>query len=68
MKEIILNVEGMHCGGCEQRVKNALESIEDVENVVANHVTGIVEITLKEEVAEELIKEKINDIGFKVVD
>ena len=44
MKEIILNVEGMHCEGCENRVKSAVKSIEGVEKVEANHLTGIVEI------------------------
>ena len=33
MKEIILNVKGMVCGGCEKRVQNALSTIEGVENI-----------------------------------
>ena len=31
MKEIVLNVKGMMCGGCENRVKNALSTIEGVQ-------------------------------------
>lgn len=66
MKETTIKVEGMVCGGCENRVQNALKTIEGVENVVANHMTGTVTVTSKSEVKESVIKEKIEDIGFKV--
>ena len=66
MKETIIKVEGMVCNGCENRVQNALKNINGVENVVADHTTGIVTITSKNEVAESTMKEKIEDIGFKV--
>ena len=66
MKETTIKVEGMVCNGCENRVQNALKTIDGVENVVANHNTGIVTITSNNEVAESVLKEKIEDIGFKV--
>lgn len=66
MKEIIINVKGMVCNGCENRVQNALKTIEGVEEVVANHNDGTVKVTLKEEVSKDVIKEKIEDIGFEV--
>ena len=44
MKETILNVKGMVCGGCENRVKNALSQIEGVKNVEADFKTGIVKV------------------------
>lgn len=66
MKETIIKVEGMVCGGCENRVQNALKTIEGVENVVANHTNGTVKITSKDEVEVETMKEKIEDIGFEV--
>lgn len=66
MKETIIKVEGMVCGGCENRVQNALKTIEGVEEVVANHETGIVKVTAKDEVDEKVMKEKIEDIGFEV--
>lgn len=66
MKETIIKVEGMVCSGCENRVQNALKTIEGVENVVANHTKGTVIITSKNEVEENVMKEKIEDIGFKV--
>ncbi len=66
MKETIIKVEGMVCNGCENRVQNALKNIEGVENVIADHVTGTVTVTSKEKVAESVMKERIEDIGFEV--
>ena len=67
MKEIILIVNGMMCGGCENRVKNAIKNIEGVENVTANHNTGKVIVISNNEVSEEIIKETLEDIGYEVV-
>lgn len=66
MKETIIKVEGMVCNGCENRVQNALKTIEGIENVVANHISGTVTVTSKSEVTISAMKEKIEDIGFKV--
>ena len=67
MKEIILNVKGMVCNGCENRVKNALKNIDGVEEVLANHETGVVKVTSSENVSKEKLEETIEDIGFEVV-
>ena len=67
MKDIELKVEGMVCNGCENRVKNALKNINGVEGVDANYTTGIVKVTTSDDVLENTIKEKIEDIGFEVV-
>ena len=67
MKETVIKVNGMVCGGCENRVKNALKTIEGIEDVVADHEKGIVTVTSKEEVSINTMKEKIEDIGFEVV-
>ncbi len=66
MKETIIKVEGMVCGGCENRVKNALKTIDGIENVLADHISGTVTITSTDEVTENVMKEKIEDIGFEV--
>lgn len=68
MKEIEINVKGMVCGGCEKRVRNAVSSIEGVENVIANHETGKVDVAYKDNIDVQAIKEKIEDIGFEVVE
>ncbi len=67
MKEIILKVEGMSCGGCENRVQNAVKTIEGVEEVVADHVNCTVTVKANN-VDEAVIKEKIEDLGYSVVE
>lgn len=67
MKETIINVKGMVCGGCENRVKNVIKNIEGVKNVKADHNTGKVTVTSNDEVLESIMREKIEDIGFEVV-
>ena len=66
MKETIIKVKGMVCGGCENRVKNALSQIEGVENVEANFETGNVRVNSDENVTKEEIENTITDIGFEV--
>lgn len=51
MKETNLIVNGMMCGGCENRVKNVIKNIEGVENVTADHNTGKVIVISDNEVS-----------------
>lgn len=67
MKEIIIKINGMMCEGCENRVKNAVGSIEGVESVVADHNTGNVTVKMDEGISEEIIKEALQDIGYEIV-
>ena len=65
MREIIIKVDGMMCGGCEKRIQNVLKSIEGVEEVVASHTEKIVKVVAN--VDEKILEEKIEDIGFRVI-
>ena len=67
MNEIKLKIKGMMCSGCENRVKNALESIPEVEKVTADYLTGIINICCKDTVDKKVIKEVIEDIGFEII-
>ena len=64
--EMEFKVEGMMCGGCENRVQNALKAIDGVETVVASHTKGTVTVTLNKEMDKNVIKEKIEDMGYEV--
>lgn len=66
MKETVINVEGMVCNGCENRVINALKTSDGVNEVLADHKSGKVTIISVAEVTEDVMKEKIEDIGFEV--
>ena len=67
MEEIVLKVNGMMCGGCENRVKNAVQNIDEVESVIADHNTGKVIVTTNKEVSENIIIETLEDIGYEIV-
>ena len=67
MNEFKLNVKGMMCAGCENRVKNAILKIEGVQEVTADHQTGIVGIIAAENVSINLIKAKIQELDFEIV-
>lgn len=65
IKEI--KVEGMKCAMCKKHVEEALKSVDSVKKVKVNLETGIVEIKSKEEIDNEQIKNKIDELGFNVV-
>ena len=67
MNEISLNVKGMMCGGCENRVKNALGNLEGIEKVTADHTTGEVIVFCNNTVDKKIIEETIEDIGYEIV-
>ena len=67
MKEIIVNVKGMVCGGCENRIKNAIGTVEGVKEVEASYETGIVKVLGSENVKRKDIEDTIENIGFKVI-
>lgn len=67
MKNIELNVEGMHCGGCSSRLTRVLENLDGVKNAEANFEAGIVKVSYDEEtIGLDVIKESIVDAGFSV--
>lgn len=66
MKEIILNVEGMVCTGCEKRVENSLKEIKNVKEVTANHEKNKVIIKMEDEADLNEIKDRIDELGFEV--
>lgn len=67
MKKIILKVNGMVCNGCENRVINTLKDIDGIESVSANHNSGTVIVTLKEETEDRIIEETIENLGFEII-
>lgn len=68
MKELEIKINGMVCGGCENRVKTALSTIEGVESIEANHNTGIVTVKAEKDLDVAQIKEKIVDLGYEIVE
>lgn len=67
MNEITFNVEGMMCEGCEKRIEKALKDIKEVKKVKAYHENGEVKVESKKEIDINIVKEKIENLGFKVI-
>ena len=59
-------IEGMMCGQCEATVKKALEALPQVEEAIVQHDTGTAEVTLAQDVAEEVLKKAVEEKDYKV--
>ena len=64
---LTLAVHGMTCGGCEQRVQQALTAVPGVAGVVAEHIGDEVEVTYDPgRVDTSAIESAIAALGFTV--
>ena len=61
-------IEGMSCGHCSKRVEEALESVNGVKSVSVNLEEKKAEVVLKKDIANEILKNAVEDVGFEVVD
>jgi len=66
MERKTLSVTGMSCNGCEQNVENALQNVEGVSRVDADHEGDTVEVVAENDVANEDIEAAIEDAGYDV--
>jgi len=63
-----LKVSGMSCMGCENAIKRVLEQVQGVDEVVASHKNGTVEVTYDADRADPAtFKAKIEGLGYQVV-
>ena len=63
----ILKIKGMMCGHCEARVKQALESLDGVEEARPSHENGEAVVILSAPVDEKLMKQNVEKEGYKVL-
>lgn len=68
MKSEQLRVEGMHCNGCESRIRRVVGAMEGVAEVEPDHVKGEVGLRYDEsKVALGELKARLERIGFEVL-
>ncbi|MGN0517374.1 MAG: heavy-metal-associated domain-containing protein [Acutalibacteraceae bacterium] len=60
-------IEGMMCQHCEARVKKCLEALEQVESAQVNHNDGTAVVTLKSDIADDVLKSTVEAQDYKVV-
>ena len=62
-----MKIEGMMCEHCEATVKKVLEKIDGVASADVSHKEGTAVVTLSADVADEKLKEAVEDRDYKVV-
>ena len=65
--EKTMKIEGMMCGHCEATVKKALEALNDVDHADVSHEQDQAVVTLKEDVADDVLKKAVEDKDYNVV-
>lgn len=61
-------IEGMSCGHCTARVQKALEALEGISAVTMSLEQKSAEITLDQEISNQLLTQTITDAGYEVVE
>ena len=65
--EKTMKIEGMMCGHCEATVKKALEALDGVDHADVSHEQDQAVVTLKEDVANDVLKKAVEDKDYNVV-
>ena len=66
MKEVKLNIEGMHCTGCSTRLEKVLNNVDGVEIAKVSLEEKKADIKYDEtQVSEKELIEAVEDAGFK---
>ena len=66
--EVVLNVEGMTCEGCENAIKAGVESLDGIASVESSFEEAWTKVKFDKGVTSvEEISEKIADTGYRVV-
>ena len=68
MKEIKLQVKGMSCSGCEQRMQKVLARIDGVLRSAANHQAEEVRVVFDpNRTSEQALRSSIEQAGYEVM-
>ncbi len=68
MKEVKLNIEGMHCTGCSTRLEKVLNNVDGVEGAKVSLEEKKADIKYDEtQVSEKELIETVEDAGFKTI-
>jgi copper chaperone len=65
--EVVINVDGMTCGGCENAIKAGVESLDGIASVESSFEEGWTKVKYDKAVTSvEDIEGKITDTGYTV--
>lgn len=66
MKNVTLEIKGMHCGSCVARVDRGLRALAGVESVKIDLKTGHSEIVCDLDVSDQALREVVEEQGYTV--
>jgi len=67
MEQLSFDVEGMSCAGCEGNVSEALDDLQGVKSVNADHEEGSVSVTYEEKKTDAAaMNDAIETAGYEV--
>jgi copper chaperone len=67
-EQLLVQVEGMSCGGCEQRISTALARLEGIRHSTADHSSGQVRVAYDpEHVSAGTVRGRLEEMGYAVV-
>ena len=66
MKRKTLAVTGMSCNGCEQNVENALQGLDGVSRVEADHEADTVDVVVDDAVTDDNLTAAIERAGYDI--
>lgn len=66
MERETISVTGMSCGGCEENVETALQNLDGVNRVDADHESDTVDVVLEDGSVDD-VSAAIEQAGYDVV-
>lgn len=61
-----IHIEGMSCMHCVKKVEEALKRAKEIKKVEVNLGEKKAIVTMKQEIANEELKNAVEDLGYKV--
>lgn len=67
MVKILIKIEGMSCGMCENHINDTIRRQFAVKKVSSSHSKGQTEIIAQEPIEEEALRKAIGETGYTVL-
>ena len=64
----IIEIEGMSCGHCSNKVETTLKELKEVKSVKVSLEDKKAEVILKQDVDNNVLKSAVEELGYQVMD
>ena len=61
-----MEIEGMSCMHCAKKVEDSLKALKGVKNVTVNLEEKKATVVMKQEIANETLKNVVEELGYEV--